>query len=92
MKRHQKSYRVSDSHLQNTLNTQKNALVGTLAYNHENQRKVLVKWIVMDELSFSLYKFFNFEEYVQLALQPAYKRISMYKFRKVVMTNFLAMK
>ena len=46
----------------------------------------------MDELSFSLCELFNFEEYVQLALQPAYKRTSRRTFRRVAMTNYLAMK
>ena len=46
----------------------------------------------MDELSFSLCELFNFEEYVQLALQPAYKRTSRRTFRRVAMINYLAMK
>ena len=63
-----------------------------MAYNYENQRKTLVKWIVKDELPFSLYESFNFEEYVQLTVQYAYRRISRYTFRKVAITNFLVMK
>ena len=43
LKRHQESHRISDSRLQSTLNIQEGALVGTFAYNHENQRKALVK-------------------------------------------------
>ena len=43
LKRHQKSHRLIDSHLQSTLQTHGGALVGTFAYNNENQRKVIVK-------------------------------------------------
>ena len=68
LKRHQESHRVTSSHLQSTLNIQGGSLVGNFAYNHENQRKALVKWIVRDELHFSLCESFNFEEYVHLAL------------------------
>ena len=64
LKRHQESHRLTDSHLQRTLQTHGGALVGTFAYNQENQRKALVKWIVRDELPFSLCESFNFEEYV----------------------------
>ena len=92
LRRHQESHRVSDSRLQSTLNIQGGSLVGSFAYNQENQRKALVKWIVRDELPFSLCESFNFEEYVQLTLQPAYKRTSRRTFRRVAMTNFLAMK
>ena len=46
----------------------------------------------MDELPFSLCESFNFEEYIQLALQPAYKRTSSRTFRRVAMTNYLTMK
>ena len=94
LKRHQESHRMHDSHAQtqSSLNIQGGLLVGNFAYNHENQRKALVKWIVKDELPFSLCESFNFEEYVQLNLQPAYKRTSRRTFRRVAMTNFLAMK
>ena len=64
LKRHQESHRLIDSRLQSTLQTHGDALVGTFAYNQENQRKALVKWIVRDELPFSLCESFNFEEYV----------------------------
>jgi len=92
LRRHQESHRVSESRQQSTINIQGGALVGTFAYNHENQRKALVKWIVRDELSFSLCKSFNFKEYFQLALQPAYMRTSRRTFRRVAMTNYLSMK
>ena len=48
--------------------------------------------MVKNELPFSLCEFLNFEEYVQLALQPAYRRISRRTFRKAAMTNYLTMK
>ena len=67
---------MSDTHLQSTFNIQRDSLVGNFVYNHENQRKVLVKWIVKDEIPFNLCESFNFKEYVQLALQPAYKKSS----------------
>ena len=92
LKRHQESHIMSDVHLQSTLNIQESSLVGSFAYNHKIQRKVLVKWIVKDKLSFSLCDSFNFEEYVQLTLQSAYRRTSRRTFRKVAMTNFLIMK
>ena len=55
-------------------------------------KKILIKWIVKNELLFSLCESFNFEEYVQLTLQPTYRRTSRYTFRRLAMTNFLVMK
>ena len=46
----------------------------------------------MDELSFSLCEYFNIEEYVQLVLQPAYRRTSKCTFRKITISNYLSMK
>ena len=83
---------MNDSRLQSTLNVQEGSLIGNFTYNHENQRKVLVKWIVRDELPFSLYKSFNFEKYIQLTLQPAYKKTSSRTFRRVAMIIFLIIK
>ena len=83
---------MSDVRLQSTLNTQGGNFVGNFVYNHKNQKKVLVRQIVKDELSFSLCKSFNFEEYVQLVLQSTYKKTNRCIFKKVTMTNFLAMK
>ena len=68
LKRHQESHILSDAHLQSTLNIQGDSLVGSFAYSYENQKKILVKWMVKDELSFNLCEFFNFEEFVQLIL------------------------
>ena len=92
LKRYQKSHMMCDARLWSTLNTQRDNLIGNFAYNYENQKKVLVKWIVKDELSFSLCESFNLKKYVQLALQYAYKRTSRHIFRRVAMTNFLAIK
>ena len=83
---------MSDAHLQSILNIEGDSLISNFAYNHENQKKALVKWMVKDELLFSLCESFNFEEYVQLALQLTYKRTNRWIFRRVVMINFLAMK
>ena len=57
---------ISDA--QSITNIQEDSLVGNFVYNHENQRKILIKGIVKEELSFNLCKSFNFEEYVQLVL------------------------
>ena len=83
---------MHDFRQQSFLNIQEGSLVSNFAYNHENQRKFLVRWIVQDELPFSLSESYNFEHYVQFGLQPAYRRTSRRTITRVAMTNFLAMK
>ena len=43
LKRYQESYMMSNARLQSTFNIQRDNLINNFVYNHENQKKVLIK-------------------------------------------------